>query len=232
MARKHHSRRRRSHARHRRRRAIHLSGERRRHNPVRYVNRRYRRRANASFGGLSSNDLIWMGGGALANGVACRAIPQMLAPQYNTGFAGYGLNLLAGGLGAWLLGKLNRRAGQGAWIGVIVATGQRFIADKFGAGSAGQSAGMSGDLDFDLGYYLADPFPFAQGPSAGPYASFPGTPYAPALPTANAAAPGRWRQTAALVAAGAPAIAPTGGGSSSVAQPGAQTQAYQPGAWG
>src|SRR5437588_58368 len=128
------------------------------------------------------------------------------------------------------ISNLNRRAGQGAWIGMVVAVGQRFISERFGAGTAAATAGMSGDLDFDLGYYLADPFPFAQGASAGPYASFPGAPYSPGLPTANAAAPGRWRQTAQLVAAGAPSV--TGGGSASVAQPGAQTAAYQPGAWG
>jgi len=107
-------------------------------------------------------DLMWLGGGALANGVIARSIPQMLAPQYNVGLMGYGMNALVGGLGAWLAGRFNRRAGQGAWIGLIVALGQRIIAEKFGAGSAGASAGMSGDLDFDLGYYVSDPFPFAQ----------------------------------------------------------------------
>jgi hypothetical protein len=192
---------------------------------------RHRRRSNAiRLGGFSTNDLMWLGGGALANGILARSIPQMLAPNLNVGFMGYGLNALAGGIGAWLLGKFNRRAGQGAWIGLIVALGQRVIAEKFGAGSAGASAGMSGDLDFDLGYYVSDPFPFAQGASAGPYPAFPGNPYSAMLPTANAAAPARSRQTAALVAAGAPTV--TGGGSSSVAQPGAQTAAYQPGAWG
>lgn len=183
-----------------------------------------------SFGGFSTNDLLWMGGGAIANGALARAIPQMFLPSYNTGFMGYGLNLLAGSMGAWLLSKFNRRAGQGAWIGMIVAVGQRIISEKFGAGSAAATAGMSGDLDFDLGYYLADPFPFAQGASGGPFASFPGTPYTAMVPTANAAAPGRWRQTAALVSAGAPTV--TGGGSSSVAQPGAQAAVYQAGAWG
>lgn len=226
MAKKRHHRRRSS-----RRRSHAIVRHRRRHNPVRYMNTRRRRRANMSFGGFSTTDLMYLGGGALANGVFARAIPQMFAPQYNTGFAGYGLNIAAGGIGAWLLSKVNRRAGQGAWIGLIVAVGQRFIADRFGAGSAGATAGMSGDLDFDLGYYLSDPFPFAQGAAAGPYAAFPGNPYSPMLPTANAAAPGRARQTAALVAAASPS-APAGGGSSSVAQPGAQTAAYQAGAWG
>jgi len=225
MAKRRHHRRRSSH---RRSSARH---HRRRSNPVRYLNVRHRRRRNAiSFGGFSTNDLVWMGGAAIANGALSRAIPQMFFPAYNTGFLGYGLNVLAGALGAWALSRFNRRAGQGAWIGMVVAVGQRIISEKFGAGTLAATGGMSGDLDFDLGYYLADPFPFAQGASAGPYASFPGAPYSPMLPTANAAAPGRWRQTAALVSAGAPTV--TGGGSASVAQPGAQTAAYQPGAWG
>jgi hypothetical protein len=195
------------------------------------MNVRHHRRSNAMrFGGFSTNDLVWMGGGAIANGFLARTIPQMLLPTMNTGFMGYGLNILAGSLGAWAISKLNRRAGQGAWIGMVVAVGQRIISERFGAGTAAATGGMQGDLDFDMGYYLADPFPFAQGPSAGPYPSFPGIPYSPMLPTANAAAPGRWKQTAALVAAGAPTV--TGGGSASVAQPGAQTAAYQPGAWG
>jgi hypothetical protein len=203
------------------------SRRRRRSNPTRYVARRRRRSSNPTFGGMSTTDLLWMGGAALADGVLCRAIPQMLAPTYNVGWTGYGLNALTGGLGAWLLGKFNRRAGQGAWIGMIVAVGQRIISEQFGAGSAGATGGMSGDLDFDLGYYLSDPFPYAQGASAGPYQPFFGTPYSPMLPTANAAAPARGKQTAALVAATAAPPAPTSAGGTS-----AGPAAWQTGAWG
>lgn len=164
-------------------------------------------------------ELLWAGGGALLNGIIARALPQTLAPQYNVGWTGYGMNVIAGSLGAWAIGKLNKRAGQGAWIGMIVAVGQRIIAEKFGAGSAGAAAGMQGDLDFDLGYYLDDPFPLAQGPGGGPYAAFPGTPYSGAgRITANAAAgPARMRQTAAIVAAttGAAPAAPASVGPAS-----------------
>lgn len=193
---------------------------RRRSNPMKYMARRnYRRRrySNPGFGGMPrGGELLWAGSGALLNGVLTRALPQTLVPHLNVGWAGYGLNILAGSVGAWGIGKFNKRAGQGAWIGMIVAVGQRIIAEKFGAGSAGESAGMSGDLDFDLGYYLDDPFPFQQGPAAGPYPSLPGTPYSGGGRfTSNAAAgPARMRQTAAIVAGtGAPvSVGPAGGG--------------------
>jgi len=153
---------------------------------------------------MSTTDLLYMGGGALVNGILCRSVPQAVLPSYNTGIAGYGLNVAAGGIGAWLLGKFNRRAGQGAWIGMIVAVGQRIISDNFGSGASAQSGGLSGDLDMDLGYYLSDSFPYPQGASAGPYARFPGTPYVgqAAFPTTSASA------VRAGQAAGAAALAP------------------------
>jgi hypothetical protein len=228
--RKHHRRRARSHSGHRRRRRTYALA--RRGNPSRYIMRRHRRRnAGISFGGFRSGDLMWLGGGALLNGIVARSLPQMLLPQYNVSWMGYGMNVIAGSLGAWGLGKLNHRAGQGAWIGMIVAVGQRIIAEKFGAGSAGASAGMSGDLDFDLGYYMSDPFPYQQGDSGGPYPGFPGTPYSAAMPTMNAAANMRQGQTRALIGgSGVPSA--TGAGTGSVATPGAQPQVWQGGAWG
>lgn len=202
-------------------------------NVVRYRNRarrsnphHYRRRRNADFaGGLSMTELAWMGGGALVNGILCRAIPQMVPflSQYNQGIAGYGLNLAVGAAGAWGIGKFNRRAGQGAWIGLVVAVGQRIIADNFGGGSAGASGGMSGDLDFDLGYYLEDRFPYPQG-AGGPYARFPGTPLVgtPAFPPTSASAV-RQGQAAAAAALPAAAAAP--------AVQAANTQAAQMDRW-
>ncbi len=161
------------------------------------------------FSGIGTKDLLYMGGGALVNGILCRAIPQNV-PQlaaYNTGIAGYGLNLVAGSIGAWGIGKFNRRAGQGAWIGMIVAVGQRIIADNFGSGAGAQSGGLSGDLDMDLGYYVQGDFPYPQGPSAGPYARLPGTPFAgsAAFPSTSASA------VRAGQAAGAAALAPAAG---------------------
>lgn len=212
MAKRRHHRRRRSnpHRAHRRRRSF-LLAPRRSHNPF---HRRRRRYHNPRFGGFTTTDLLYMGGGALVNGILTRSVPQMLVPQYNTGMVGYALNVGTGALGAWAIGRFNRRAGQGAWIGMIVAVGQRIIAEQFGGGGAAATGGMSGDLDFDLGYYASERFPFPQG-SGGPYDRFPGTPYlAPgALPTAASAVhAGRAAAAAALPAAAAPAATAANGG--------------------
>ncbi len=162
------------------------------------------------FSGIGTKDLLYMGGAALVNGLLCRAIPQNV-PQlqaYNTGMVGYGLNIATGALGAWGIGKfVSRRAAQGAWIGMIVAVGQRIISDNFGAGAGAQSGGLSGDLDMDLGYYVEGSFPYPQGSSAGPYARLPGAPYMgqAAFPTTSASA------VRAGQAAGTAALAPAAG---------------------
>jgi hypothetical protein len=144
------------------------------------------------FAGMGTKDLLYMGGGALVDGILCRTLPQMLSflTPYNTGLMGYGLNAVTGGAIAFALGKFNRRAGQGAWIGTIVAIGQRVISDHFGSGTAAATGGMSGDLDMDLGYYTQEGFPYPQGAAGGPYTQFPGTPYAgqAAFPTTSASA--------------------------------------------
>lgn len=196
------------HRRHRRNRA-------RTHTIVRYrarrSNRRIRRYRNPGLsnfvGGMSGTDLLYMGGGALVNGILARAIPQMvpMLSSSNHGIMGYGMNVVAGAAGAWGIGKFNRRAGQGAWIGMIVAVGQRIIADNFGSGGAAATGGMSGDMDFDLGYYTSDRFPYPQG-TGGPYDAFPGSPYLAAgpFPATSAAAvrAGAAAAAAALPAAG------------------------------
>ena len=159
------------------------------------------------FSGIGTRDLLWMGGGALVNGILCRAIPNAI-PQlasYNTGISGYALNAAVGAAGAWGISKFNRRAGQGAWIGMIVAVGQRIISDNFGSGAG--SGGMSGDPDMALGWYDEGPFPFPQGASGGPYGRFPGTPWSgtAAFPATGASAvrAGQAAATAALAPAAA-----------------------------
>lgn len=203
-------------------------GHRRRHNP-----RRNRSYGNPMFAGMTTTDLLYMGGGALVNGILTRALPAsvpFLMP-YNNGIQGYALNVVLGGAAAWGIGKFNRRAGQGAWIGMIVAVGQRIVAEHFGAGMAAPAAaqaaatpGMSGDLDFALGYYTEEGFPFPQGAAAGPYGQFPGTPYAgqAAFPTTNASAvrAGQAAAAAALAPAGAAAAPAVAGKAQSMNAPG------------
>ena len=191
---------------------------RRRSNP----RRSYRRYGNPMFAGMSTTDLLYMGGGALVNGIITRAVPASIPQlaQYNSGIQGYALNVVVGGAAAWGIGKVNRRAGQGAWIGMIVAVGQRIVAEHFGSGAAAPVAaaaaatpGMSGDMDFALGYYTEESFPYPQGPSGGPYPQFPGTPYAgqASYPStaASAVRAGQAAAQAALAPAGAAAPAAT-----------------------
>jgi hypothetical protein len=211
----------------------------RRSNPRRMNRRRY---GNPTFGGMSTTDLLYMGGGALVNGIVTRAVPASVPflSQYNNGIQGYGLNILTGGIAAWGIGKFNRRAGQGAWIGMIVAVGQRIVAEHFGSGAAAPAAAaaaaapapvnsgaMSGDMDFALGYYAEEGFPYPQGPSAGPYPQFPGTPYTgqAAFPTTNASA------VRAGQAAAAAALAPAGAASAPAASV-AQAQGMNAPGWG
>lgn len=205
MRKRSHHRRRNPRRRHHHRRHRHAMLAMNRHrNPFR---RHHRRRRNPSFGGYSTTELLYAGGGALVNGIITRAVPQMsFLAAYNTGVTGYALNIGVGAVGAYAIGKFNRQAGFGAWIGMIVAVSQRAISQMFGSGTAAATGGMSGDLDFDLGYYADGPFPFPQG-AGGPYTRFPGTPYAAspefASTSASAVRAGRAAAAAALPAAAA-----------------------------
>jgi len=73
--------------------------------------------------------------GVLVGGFGCRIIPENVPylSQYNNGWMGYGLNLLAtlglAKLARWAAGP---KAEEGAWYGGILATGSRFVSDRFG----------------------------------------------------------------------------------------------------
>ena len=168
----------------RRRRRSH----RRRANP----HRRHRRRNPGAYSAVkqfASGSMLSMIGGGAAGFFGARFIPQNVPflAQYNTGLTGYALNI-ASGLGvSWAVSKFwNRQAGVGAMVGTGLAVLSRILVEQ---GNIASGGGVSGDLDFDLGYYIDDAYPFAQGAAAGPYATFPGTPrsgYA-ALPTSASA---------------------------------------------
>jgi len=159
------------------------------------------------FGGWGTKDLLYAGGGAVVNAIQCRAVPSYI-PQlaaYNSGWLGYGINIAFGSAGAYLIGKFNRQAGMGAWVGMVVAVVQRMISDYSASGTVG--TGVSGDLD-----YYSEPFPMAQGAGGGPYAQFPQSGSYPAamLAPVQAAAPGRIAAGAVSVPATAAAAAPGG----------------------
>jgi hypothetical protein len=211
-----HRKRRRSSARRSRRRSY-----RRRSNPLfamtapkrRRHHRRHRvsrgRRRNPSLRSFTSGSMLAKVGGGAVGFLAARMIPQNLLPQYNTGFTGYALNAGAGLAASFLLGKIwSRDAEVGGYIGTGVAVLARVLVDKFNIGGGG---GMSGDLDFDLGYYVSDRFPFPQG-EGGPYVNFPGQPYLANAPfAATSAAAVRAGQGAAAALPAAVAGATTGG---------------------
>jgi hypothetical protein len=153
--------------------------------------------------------LAKVGGGAVGF-LAARMIPQNLIPQYNTGWTGYVLNAASGVAASFLLGKIwNRDAAMGGYIGTGVAVLARVLVEKFNIGGGG---GMSGDLDFDLGYYVSDRFPYPQD-AGGPFLNFPGNPYlanAPFAPT-SAAAVRAGQGAAAALPASVGAAASAGG---------------------
>jgi len=205
-------RRRSSRKSHHHRKGLFALSNRRRHNPVRYLarhHRRHHRRHNPMFGGWGGKDYAFALGGAVVNGIQCRALPSALSSvfptlaAYNSGWAGYFINGVFGAAGGWLIGKFDRRAGMGAWIGAGVAIVQRMISDYSQTGTVG--TGVSGDLD-----YYSEPFPMPQGAAGGPYPAFPGSGSYPAamLAPVNAAATAR----VAAASAGAPAAVASSGG--------------------
>lgn len=190
-------------------------GPRRRRHHRRHRSRGRGRRRNPSLRSFTSGNLLpkIVGGGV--GFLAARMIPQNLLPSYNTGFTGYALNAVSGVAASFLLGKVwSRDAEVGGYIGTGVAVLSRILVDKFNIGGGG---GVSGDLDFDLGYYVSDRFPFPQG-EGGPYVNFPGNPYlanAPFAATSAAAVRAGQAAAAALPAvagAGAPVAGATPGG--------------------
>ncbi|MGH8135065.1 MAG: hypothetical protein ACRER4_01860 [Steroidobacteraceae bacterium] len=141
--------------------------------------------------------------GAFAGFTGARMIPATLLKQWNNGVTGYALNIGSGLLTAWVVGMADSQAGQGAVIGTGLAVLSRILVEQFNV----QGAGMGqGDLDFDLGYYVSDRFPYPQG-SGGPYDSFPGSPSLlnPPFPATSAAAV---RAGAAAAAAALPGGVP------------------------
>lgn len=191
-----------------------MAAPRRRHHHRRHRSAVRRRRRNPSLRGLASGSTVSLVGGGAIGFFGSRFIPQNVPflSQYNTGLTGYALNAGTGLALSWLLKKFwNGQAATGALVGTGIAVISRVIVERFNAASGG---GMSGDLDFDLGYYTSDRFPFPQG-AGGPFDTYPGSPYLPAsaITSASAVRAGQAAAGAALpaaaAAAGTAAVDPT-----------------------
>lgn len=123
--------------------------------------RHFRHRRNpAMLGDLKSLalDFAYLAGG----GITTRSVPQLLIPTYNTGFVGYGLNLLVAAVTSAMIGKWRGPSAGRAWLlGGVAFTLSRAIDDYTGAqlvsfaqftpgghpmlsGDAGYGVGMSG----------------------------------------------------------------------------------------
>ena len=136
--------------------------------------RRCRRRANPSFRsyrrrsrnpqlvqGESLIDLLKVGVAAAGGGYGARSLTQLVLQANNTGWMGYGANILATLGLAWLAGKfLGSKIGLGVAAGGISATAIRIWSEKVSQTSPSQLSGL-GDLDFSsggLGEYVQTSF--------------------------------------------------------------------------
>ena len=181
-----------------------LTAPRRHRKHHRRARSRGRRRNPSMTGALATGTrlLPMIGGGALGF-LAARMIPQNLLPNYNKGFTGYLLNVGSGVVASYVVGELlfkNRQIAVGGYVGTGLAVLARIFVEQFNIGGGG---GVSGDLDFDLDYYLSDRFPYPQG-NGGPYDNYPGSPYlanAPFAATSAAAVRAGQGAAAALPAA-------------------------------
>jgi hypothetical protein len=77
----------------------------------------------------------------VAGGVGAQALPAIILPAQNTGFMGYGLNLISA-IALKMVGDavLGKNAGDGMLTGGLIATGLRIVKDQFGAQIPGLGA--------------------------------------------------------------------------------------------
>lgn len=140
-----------------------------------YVRARHHRRfrRHNPFLSVPLGELVTLTGWAVAGMAGTRILPQMVLPSYNSGITGYGLNAATAIGLSWLGGKFaGARAAQGLLIGGMVGLATRILTDMLGSSQAG-AWGLSGDLDFDLGFYIPNTFAVPTTGS-GPYLLNPG----------------------------------------------------------
>jgi hypothetical protein len=191
---------------HRRRRNGLFTRRRRRSNPVMYTRRRSNRRRHNPLLSVPMSELVPLTAWAVAGMAGTRIIPQMAAPQYNTGLGGYGLNFVTAVGLSWLGGKFaGARASQGLLVGGMVGLAARILSDTLG-GSSELGGALSGDLDFDLGFYIQNSFPLPTTGS-GPFLLQPGVNSRPTVSGVASMPPVQSAASAAANAAGQPSAA-------------------------
>ena len=138
---------------------------RRRRNPVLTMRHHRRRRSNPEFlsnlKGMTIRVAYLAGGGIMA-----RSLPQLLVPQYNTGFMGYGMNLLTTAVSAALVGRWKGAPASQDWmLGGFAFTLSRIIDDYAGFklltfAQYSPSFQLSGDPHYGMaGVYASASFP-------------------------------------------------------------------------
>ncbi len=110
----------------------------------------YRRHSNPAFAGGSMKEVFVVGLGAAAGAVGPRAITQLvLGDKYNSGFTGYGVNLVIGGVLAWGAAKFfGKNIGLGVAAGTIAGVLMRFWSEKISMISPAAALSGLGDPDF------------------------------------------------------------------------------------
>jgi hypothetical protein len=166
---------------------------RRRRNPT--VHYRHRRRSRNPLA-MPLRELAPVVAWSIAGGVGTRAIPEMLASSYNTGWTGYALNGAVAFGGSMALNKFaGKNAGTGWLIGGATMLVARIVSDIFGKTLVTYSdvAGLSGDPAFSFGGYDPYAFPLPTVDDAGMVLG----PTAVATPAPRAALPPAAIQSAA-----------------------------------
>lgn len=109
----------------------------------------------------------------VAGGIGAQALPAIVLPAQNTGFMGYGLNLISA-IALKMAGDatMGKNAGDGMLMGGLIATGLRIVKDNFGASIPGLGAYWQSYLpNFPAASnpygQMANPMPPAALPAAG-----------------------------------------------------------------
>lgn len=185
-----------------------MFGRRRRRNrTVVYVTRGHRRsRRHNPLLSVPMGELVPLTAWAVAGMAGTRILPQMVFPQYNSGIAGYGLNFVTAVGLSWIGGKFaGSRASQGLLVGGMVGLAARILSDWLGSQTAG-AWGLSGDLDFDMGFYIPNTFAVPTAGS-GPFLLNAGVTGQPSM---NGGVPGMAPVALPATAGGTAAAAPQG----------------------